>query len=158
MKSVCCIALLLSLNFISCFNKKNTQRSEVFQQEESKDEKSGREKKVNYNVVPEIVEENFQPEKQHLNFQIRQAVLAENSLKISVKYGGGCRSHDFKLVLPAQLSSDTLQFYLLHLTQDDPCRAFVMNDLEFETEDILQYFQGKKVLKVNDVEVTGFRK
>lgn len=97
------------------------------------DNKSG---KISYNIHPEIVESAFQPEQQQLNFQITKAVMVNSDLFVSVKYGGGCKAHDFRLLYSQSAESDTLNFHLLHLTTDDRCKAYVINDLQFDLSEI----------------------
>lgn len=92
-------------------------------------------RKVSYNVHPEIIESKFQPEQQQLKFQISNAELVNSELFVSVKYGGGCKAHEFKLFY-SQAKGDTLNFHLLHLTTDDHCKAYVFNALQFDLSGI----------------------
>jgi hypothetical protein len=109
-------------------------------------------KKIRYHRMPELVAADFKAAGDSINFQIKEATLHESKLKVDVKYGGGCRMHEFKLVFPEQTDGDTIQLYLLHLSNGDNCRAFVHNALEFDVSKISEEIQHTPV-RLNNVAV-----
>ncbi len=137
--------VLLAIAFISSCKSQQAQDGNKSEAKEFVDE----DKKIRYNTTFEILpEKNFTLDSQRLNFQITSVSFpVVDQLKVSVKYGGGCKMHEFRLIYPKPAESDTIQLYLLHLTDDDHCKAFVMNDLEFDF--YVPFDRGKFVVMVN---------
>jgi hypothetical protein len=59
-------------------------------------------------------------------------------LLVQVQYGGGCiKPHVFKLVTDGIIDKEGgMDFYLLHKTHDDMCKALLMEDLIFDLAQI----------------------
>lgn len=77
-------------------------------------------------------------------FQLNAASIMGDTLSVSVSYGGGCRTHRFTLVAsnafmesyPVQLRAS-----LAHVANDDPCRAWVTADYDFDLTPIKRRYQ-----------------
>ncbi len=156
LRIVGCIALLAAI--VSCNNAKS-----VAKQQKVKDEKipmlqssvivTDSLKKISYSTLPLKVEQDFIPDSKELTFTIQKAILEDKKLLVSVKYGGGCKMHEFRLVyLPEK--NDTMQMYLQHLTLDDRCRAYVLQDLQFDLIEIYHsVIQNASTILLNNMEV-----
>jgi len=78
-------------------------------------------------------------------FQIQDAVVAGNTLRIRLSYGGGCRTHDVKAVawggwmesFPVQV-----RLFLSHEDFDDPCDAWITRDLSFDLPPLRLAYQS----------------
>ncbi len=135
------IVMIALASFASCRSQQNAQDGIEIKADDNEP------RKISYNIHPEIVGSAFQPEQQQLNFQITKAVMVNSDLLVSVKYGGGCKAHDFKLLYSQNADSDTLNFHLLHLTSDDRCKAYVFNDLQFDLSEIR--LEGASIILIN---------
>ena len=77
-------------------------------------------------------------------FQLNAASIMGDTLSVSVSYGGGCRTHRFTLVAsnafmesyPVQLRAS-----LAHVANEDPCRAWVTADYDFDLTPIKRRYQ-----------------
>jgi len=68
-------------------------------------------------------------------FQIQEAAISGHSLQIRLSYGGGCRTHDVKLVSwGGWMESNPVQnrVFLSHEDFDDPCDAWITRDFSFD--------------------------
>ncbi|NNM06524.1 MAG: hypothetical protein HKO65_15630 [Gemmatimonadetes bacterium] len=68
-------------------------------------------------------------------FQIEDAVIVGQSLQVRLNYGGGCRTHDVKLISwGGWMESDPVQnrLFLSHEDFDDPCDAWITRDYTFD--------------------------
>lgn len=69
------------------------------------------------------------------NAKLNHAILIGDSLKLSVSYGGGCKTHIFKLIgvlcitecFPARVD-----VYLSHDAKNDGCEAYITEELVFD--------------------------
>ena len=67
-------------------------------------------------------------------FTLNAAVLAEDTLQVSVSYSGGCRDHIFVLDASGPfLETDPVQLWLdiAHDANSDPCEAWLTEDVSF---------------------------
>jgi hypothetical protein len=68
------------------------------------------------------------------SFRITNAFIWEDVLHISVRYGGGCKKHDFQLVWDGSLiktNPTKIPLFLIHNNNGDNCKAIVSQDLQF---------------------------
>ena len=79
---------------------------------------------------------------------VLNAVIENDSLKLSVQFGGGCRKHEFMLISDGNyMESDPpkLNMYLDHQHNDDACRALIQEELAFDLSAI-RYAVGNKII------------
>lgn len=72
-------------------------------------------------------------------FNIQSATLEGDQLVVKVRYGGGCRRHDFRVVWNGQLRKSNppqLSLMLIHDSHADPCRALVYQTLRIDLFDL----------------------
>ena len=77
-------------------------------------------------------------------YELNAAAIAGDVLTLEVSYAGGCRDHVFEL-----LSSDTFQesapvelgMVLFHNAGDDPCEAWLTEQLRFDLSPIRELFR-----------------
>ncbi len=88
-------------------------------------------------------------------YEVLETVQLNNFIKVVVRYGGGCRDHEFSLIhtgafkesMPVQLDTR-----LIHNANGDACRALVMDTIYINTK-TLQYANNEVlVLSINDSE------
>lgn len=68
-------------------------------------------------------------------FEANSAAVKGHRLTIEVSYGGGCRTHDFTLVISESFQeSDPVQLsaMLAHDADGDPCQAWLTESLVFD--------------------------
>lgn len=72
--------------------------------------------------------------KEDLLFHINKMAIKDKMLTVQVKYGGGCvKPHVFELVTNGIISKEGgMNFYLLHKTHNDMCKALLIEDLSFD--------------------------
>jgi len=91
---------------------------------------------LNNNSLPfDIVGEEEIKNLKNDHYGITNAFLWEDTLHISVTYGGGCKEHLFRLVWDGNLSKSNppqITLHLLHDAQDDHCRALLQQELQFD--------------------------
>ena len=100
--------------------------------------------------VGDATDENFGNDTYHLN----TATIAEDTLEISVSFSGGCRPHEFTLVVSdsflevaeADLQADIKKAVVSHVTlahnaNGDSCEAFPTEEWEFELTSIKKLYQ-----------------
>lgn len=71
-------------------------------------------------------------------------VIENDTLTLTVSYGGGCETHDFTLVTDGSfIESDPVQLVvtLTHNANDDPCEAYPTNRYVFDLESIKTLYQ-----------------
>jgi hypothetical protein len=85
--------------------------------------------------------------KQDLLFYINHLSIKDQILSIQVQYGGGCvKPHLFELVTDGLIDKEGgMEFYLLHKTHNDICKALILEDLTFDLK--LLYKLQSEVLK-----------
>lgn len=77
----------------------------------------------------------------------RTPILEENTLTLTVSYGGGCRDHDFTLVAAmianeeCDLPPVVLDVFLAHDDHDDPCEAYPTDRYDFDLTPIKEMYQ-----------------
>ena len=78
-------------------------------------------------------------------FQLTSAAVKDNFLAVEVSYSDGCRNHEFLLLAPHtfQVLSDSvlLEIALIHDANDDPCEAFLSEQLRFDLRPIRRRYQ-----------------
>ncbi len=97
----------------------------------------------------------WEPQKDEIAFEVSKVAFEgkkNKELAVTVKYGGGCTIHRFQLVKPVQGSKDVMQLYLLHEAYNDKCKAYIANNLRFETK-LLKLNKKVKKLMINNFEV-----
>jgi hypothetical protein len=76
-------------------------------------------------------------------FVLNEATLEGDELTVQVSYGGGCREHGFKLYMqPAFAESNPVRanLYLSHNDNDDPCDAWITEDLTFDVRRVTELY------------------
>lgn len=71
-------------------------------------------------------------------------VIEDDTLTLTVSYGGGCETHDFTLVTDGSfMESDPVQLAvtLTHDANDDPCEAYPTNRYVFDLASIKTLYQ-----------------
>lgn len=92
-------------------------------------------------------------DKEDLLFQMVSANLMDQVLNIQVQFGGGCISvHQFELVTNGVITADgVMEFFVLHKTHDDYCKALLIKDLTFNLNEIYNLESEKlKSIKLNN--------
>lgn len=95
-----------------------------------------------------LTEEAVEPSDEQLRYDMLPATIEGDILTLKVKYGGGCGVHRFELRTHA-LEEGTLQFWLIHEVEDDPCKAFVRKDLQFDLSPLKDRFNGSVSFMIN---------
>ncbi|MCB0509358.1 MAG: hypothetical protein H6579_03910 [Chitinophagales bacterium] len=85
--------------------------------------------------------------KEDLLYHIEKVELKNKSLSIVVQYGGGCvKPHHFELHTDGRISEEgNMNFFLLHKTRNDMCKALIIEELNFDLS--LLYQLESKLLK-----------
>jgi hypothetical protein len=78
-------------------------------------------------------------------FQIQDAVVSGHALQVTLSYGGGCRTHDVKLVAwGGWMESNPVQvrLFISHEDFDDPCDAWITRVFTFDLIPMKLAYQG----------------
>ena len=73
-----------------------------------------------------------------------EPVIENDTLTLTVSYGGGCETHDFTLVTDGRfMESDPVQLAvtLTHDAKDDPCEAYLTDSYVFDLTSIKTLYQ-----------------
>jgi hypothetical protein len=130
--------ILLAILFTTLFGCANCKKNESTSNNTEKIETM---KETNILVLNVVEELNFN--ERNITFpMINASIENENeNLLIKLKYGGGCKPHDFQLFttnIPNQ--NNEINLYLADYTEDDHCRAFVLKSF---TANIAQIYSPK---------------
>ena len=74
-------------------------------------------------------------------YELGEVAIVDDTLKATVSYGGGCRDHEFTLVLSnAFRMTDPVRLpaKLVHEADDDPCEAWLTENLVFDLAKVKQ--------------------
>lgn len=90
------------------------------------------------------------------SYQLGQAAVVSDTLGATVSFGGGCRMHEFTLVLSnAFMMTDPvrLRATLAHNANDDPCEAWLTEDIVFDLAPVREMYgdhgsQGGSVILI----------
>ena len=77
-------------------------------------------------------------------FELNAANVADNTLSVSVSYAGGCRNHEFMLLVSTTFQVSPaiqLEAALIHDADDDPCEAWLTEQLRFDLRPIKRRYQ-----------------
>ena len=77
------------------------------------------------------------------SYELGPATIANDTLRLTVSFGGGCRMHEFTLVLSnAFMLTDPvrLRATLAHNANDDPCEAWLTEDLVFDLAPVRELY------------------
>jgi len=78
-------------------------------------------------------------------FELKNAEIHGDTLKLEVSYSGGCAEHEFKLYMSpaAFMESYPVQAYLypVHNAHSDLCDALIITHLKFDLRPIAQFYQ-----------------
>jgi len=105
--------------------------------------------------------EKIELKEEDLKFSIQNASQIGHGFRVKVQYGGGCvKPHVFELITDGIISKQgNIQFWLLHKTHDDLCKALINEELMFDVSEITIFNQNKlKTLQVNELEPFSFAK
>ena len=72
-------------------------------------------------------------------FELKDVVITEDSVKITVAYSGGCRKHVFKIIWNGTISStipSRTGLIILHNGNGDMCEAYITETLAFGISDL----------------------
>lgn len=78
-------------------------------------------------------------------FHIQEASIHGHTLQIRLSYGGGCRTHDVKVISwGGWMESDPVQnrLFLSHEDFDDPCDAWITKDYTFDLIPLKIAYEG----------------
>lgn len=78
-------------------------------------------------------------------FTLLEAAIEGDTLRAQVGYGGGCRVHEFELVISRDfMESQPVQTtaVLAHDADDDPCEAFILTWLEADLVALKEAWQA----------------
>ncbi|MBL6875881.1 MAG: hypothetical protein ISR01_03725 [Chitinophagales bacterium] len=95
-----------------------------------------------------------EPVKEDLMFVIKDLTILEKKVEIKVQYGGGCvKPHVFELYTDGVLDkTGNMDFYLLHKTHSDYCKALIMETLVFDLNPLYDLQSQKlKTIRINDL-------
>ncbi|MEH0157364.1 hypothetical protein V6R21_24845 [Limibacter armeniacum] len=73
------------------------------------------------------------------HFSIVNAFVWEKMLEVQVRFGGGCKEHDFELLWDGTQKESFPPIIPLVITHDnngDPCKAIVIQNLQFDLTDV----------------------
>lgn len=76
---------------------------------------------------------------------IISASLEDDILSIKVQYGGGCKDHFFKLIIPKGIEKSNppqTTFFLSHNSNGDGCEALISDELRFNLIEYKLYLQN----------------
>lgn len=78
--------------------------------------------------------------KEDMLYHVEKVELKSKELKIVVQYGGGCvKPHLFELHTDGTISEEgNMNFYLLHKTKNDMCKALIIEELSFDLSMLYQ--------------------
>lgn len=91
-----------------------------------------------------IVDENYYQEAPRDPNTINSVELEEDILKLSVSYGGGCKEHEFALIITNNfMESNPVQINVLlsHNANDDLCEAYLTEELLFDLTPLKETWQ-----------------
>ena len=77
------------------------------------------------------------------SYELGQAAIVNDTLRATVSFGGGCRMHEFTLVLSnAFMMTDPVRLTatLAHNANDDPCEAWLTEDLVFDLAPVRELY------------------
>ena len=95
-----------------------------------------------------------EPVKEDLMFVIKDLTILEKKVEIKVQYGGGCvKPHVFEFYTDGVLdNSGNMDFYLLHKTHNDYCKALIIEALVFDLKPLYDLQSQKlKTIRINDL-------
>lgn len=75
-------------------------------------------------------------------FFISNAFIWEDTLHVTVNYGGGCKKHDFQIVWDGKFIKTLppkIPLVILHNNNQDPCKARISEDLQFVLSEHVQH-------------------
>ena len=77
------------------------------------------------------------------SYELGQAAITNDTLAVTVSFGGGCRTHELTLVLSnAVMMTDPVRLSatLAHNANDDPCEAWLTEDHAFDLAPVRELF------------------
>lgn len=83
--------------------------------------------------------EESDPYELHIDGE-HKPVIENDTLTLTVSYGGGCEKHDFTLVTDRNLESDSI-LTLIHDANDDRCEAYPTNRYAFDLTPLKTLYQ-----------------
>ena len=90
-------------------------------------------------------------------FDLLEASIDGDSLRVTVRYGGGCAPHDFSLHSngPALRSMPPQQLLRIeHRANADPCRALIQENHSFDLSSFRASPHGVMLLRLDEWELT----
>lgn len=85
-------------------------------------------------------------------FSIKNVSVTNSLLEIEVRYGGGCKTHEFILYADPILKDGNppvLNFILLHNANEDACKALITETLVFNIKSIEELHQGVSPISIH---------
>jgi hypothetical protein len=131
MKSVIfCMALMVTTLFYACDNEKKGDNEDI----------------INSEIQLKKSQEEFQTTMNNRAsgsgdpFVLNSVVAADNKIKISVSYSGGCKPHTFSIVWDETITTDNppgINLIISHNANGDMCEAYITETIVFDASDIL---------------------
>jgi len=90
------------------------------------------------------------------SFGLSKASITEDTLQLKVEYGGGCEKHTFVLYCHNKLKEvDTLEVFIIHDANNDPCEAIVREDVNFDLKPLkTAYLAANPDLEAGELKIT----
>ncbi len=119
----------------------------VYASQNSRTKQLSRESKVtdpkSVQKLEKVTAEELQNERKSSDqFSIEHVFVWEHSLEVRVRYSGGCKKHDFKLLWDGtKRESHPVQIplVLVHDNNGDSCKAIVTETLQFDLSEVLNH-------------------
>ena len=131
MKTIWMYLLMCFLVLSSCKAKKDLQATTSGEVKSEVVENSPKKLTFSIESIDDISKED-------LLFSIKDVKIADKKLAVQVQYGGGCvKPHVFELVTDGVIDqTGNMDFYLLHKTHGDKCKALLIENLVFDIENL----------------------
>lgn len=91
-------------------------------------------------------------------YAIRSIKFIENNIQINISYTGGCKSHDFNLVVDRKVISELTNdanLILSHNDNGDRCKRIVNEKLVFDLSPLVRLKDVKDLNKVLKLSIDG---
>lgn len=75
---------------------------------------------------------------------VNKAIVDNDTLKLNVSYGGGCKEHEFKLFGSSSIAESyppQAQVFLSHNANNDACRAFITEEVAFDLSPLKELYK-----------------
>jgi len=97
---------------------------------------------------PSIIKAEWEEQFQRDALYINSISVQDQELSLNISYGGGCEEHLFQLVQEPLFCGTppiVLSIYLSHISNDDPCFAYITEDLCFDISSVYNDFPNEDI-------------